>query len=123
MEENTLIGFVKPGTISDPLTELLRMGARKLIEAAIQAELSEFLGQFEQRKTSEGKRGVIRNGYQPEREILTGVGSSLRLDSEGLEVDRRRSNLSICPGSSVCSENKISGSGASLALPQGDFDR
>ena len=77
MEENTLIGFVKPGTgtISDPLTELLRMGARKLIEAAIQAELSEFLGQFEQRKTSEGKRGVIRNGYQPEREILTGVGA------------------------------------------------
>ena len=37
MEENTLIGFVKPGTISDPLTELLRMGARKLIEAGIQS--------------------------------------------------------------------------------------
>ena len=123
MEENTLIGFVKPGTISDPLTELLRMGARKLIEAAIQAELSEFLGQFEQRKTSEGKRGVIRNGYQPEREILTGVGAVSVPDSEGPEPDRRRSNLSICPGSSVCSENKISGRGASLALPQGDFDR
>ena len=75
MEENTPIEFSKPGTISDPLTELLRMGARKLIEAAIQAELSEFLGQFEQRKTSEGKRGVIRNGYQPEREILTGIGA------------------------------------------------
>ena len=58
-----------------PAAELLRMGARKLIEAAIQAELSEFLGQFEQRKTSEGKRGVIRNGYQPEREILTGIGA------------------------------------------------
>ena len=123
MEENTLIGFVKPRTISDPLTELLRMGARKLIEAAIQAELSEFLGQFEQRKTSEGKRGVIRNGYQPEREILTGVGAVSVPDSEGPEPDRRRSNLSICAGSSVCSENKISGSGASLALPQGDFDR
>ena len=46
-----------------------------MIEAAIQAELSEFLGQFEQRKTAEGKRGVIRNGYQPEREILTGIGA------------------------------------------------
>ena len=75
MEENTPIGFVKPGTISDPLTELLKMGARKLIEAAIQAELAEFLQQFESRKTSEGKRGVIRNGYQPEREILTGIGA------------------------------------------------
>ena len=75
MEENTPIEFSKPGTISDPLTELLRRGARKLIEAAIHAELSEFLGQFEQRKTAEGKRGVIRNGYQPEREILTGIGA------------------------------------------------
>lgn len=75
IEENTPIGFVKPGTISDPLTELLRMGARKLIEAAIQAELAEFLQQFETRKTSKGKRGVIRNGYQPEREILTGIGA------------------------------------------------
>ena len=80
MEENTPIGFVKPGTISDPLTELLRMGARKLIEAAIQAELAEFLQQFETRKTSQGKRGVIRNGYQPEREILTGIGAvSIRI--------------------------------------------
>ena len=43
-EENKLIGFVKPRTISDPMTELLRMGARKLSEAAIQAELSEFSG-------------------------------------------------------------------------------
>ena len=75
MEENTPIGFVNSGTISDPLTELLRIGARKLIEAAIQAELLEFLQQFESRKTSEGKRGVIRNGYQPEREILTGIGA------------------------------------------------
>ena len=43
MEENTPIGFVKPGTISDPLTKFLRTGARKLIEAALQAELAEFL--------------------------------------------------------------------------------
>ena len=75
MEKNTPIEFEKPGTISDPLTELLRMGARKLIEAAIQAELAEFLKQFEMKITPEGKRGVIRNGYQPEREILTGIGA------------------------------------------------
>ena len=75
MEENTPIEFSKPGTISDPLTELLRTGARRLLEAAIQAELAEFLQQFETRKTSKGKRGVIRNGYQPEREILTGIGA------------------------------------------------
>ena len=62
MDENTPIGFVKRGTISDPLTELLRIGARKLIEAAIQVELADFLQQFESRKTSEGKRGVIRKG-------------------------------------------------------------
>ena len=75
MEKNTPIEFSNSGTISDPLTELLRTGARKLIEAAIQAELAEFLKQFEMKVTPEGKRGVIRNGYQPEREILTGIGA------------------------------------------------
>ena len=75
MEEITPLEFSKPGMISDPLTDLLRMGARKLIEAAIQAERAEFLQPFESRKTSEGKGGVIRNGYQPERKILTGIGA------------------------------------------------
>jgi transposase-like protein len=57
----------------DPLTELIRQGARDLIAQAIQAELNQLLDQFDH-LTEDGKRAVIRNGYLPERTIQTGVG-------------------------------------------------
>lgn len=58
---------------ADPLTELIRQGARDLIAQAIKAELDELLEQFDHR-TEDGKRAVIRNGYLPKRSIQTGVG-------------------------------------------------
>lgn len=60
---------------NDALTESLKIGAKKLIHQAIQAELAVFMEQYSTRLTSDGKASVIRNGYQPEREILTGIGS------------------------------------------------
>ena len=73
MVNNNLINIKSPEVI-DPLTELLRSGARKLLEEAIQAELEEALSAFEGETTSDGRNRVVRSGYQPEREILTGVG-------------------------------------------------
>lgn len=58
----------------DPLTELLRSGAKKLIQEAIEAELKELLDQHSHRKTESGHAGVVRNGHHPEREIQTGIG-------------------------------------------------
>lgn len=58
---------------ADPLTELIRQGARDLIAQAIKAELDELLEQFDHR-TEDGKRAVIRNGYLPKWSIQTGVG-------------------------------------------------
>jgi len=76
MDKNTVVTFKKPGDISkDPLSELLRSGARQLIAEAVEAELQEFLQQYDELKNQQGNRTVIRNGYLPEREILTGIGS------------------------------------------------
>jgi len=72
VEDDSVITFEKPQ--GDLLTELIRKGARQLIEQAVQAELSELLEQFGDRRTEDGRAGVVRNGYHPEREILTGVG-------------------------------------------------
>lgn len=58
---------------SDPLTELIRQGARDLIAQAIQSELNQLLEKFDH-LTEDGKRAVIRNGYLPERTIQTGIG-------------------------------------------------
>lgn len=73
MSKDTVIQIDTPEAI-DPLTELLRGGARKLIAEAVEAELSEMLKAYADQKTAEGRQRVVRNGYQPERLILTGIG-------------------------------------------------
>ena len=58
----------------DPLTELLRSGSEELIYRAVEAELKELLSEYSDLRTEDGKSGVVRNGYHPERELQTGVG-------------------------------------------------
>ena len=57
----------------DPLTELLRQGARQLIAQAVEAELAVFMSAFAERQCPNGRAAVVRNGYQPERQIQTGI--------------------------------------------------
>lgn len=74
MNENTVVRLAKPGSGSDGLSELLRSGAVRLIEQAVAAELEEFLERYREGRDERGRRAVVRNGYQPERAVLTGVG-------------------------------------------------
>jgi len=60
--------------ISSGLDDLIRRGARQVIQQAIEAELFELLEQYTNVKTFTGKRAVVRNGYLPSREILTAAG-------------------------------------------------
>lgn len=57
----------------DPLTELLRNGAKSLIAAAVEAELEEMLKMYSC-KLSDGRESLVRNGYLPARTIQTGIG-------------------------------------------------
>ena len=69
MNKNKIIALKKPGEISaDPLTELLRSGARKLITDAVEVELLQFLSQYASCKNEQGHQQVVRNGYLPEQE-------------------------------------------------------
>ena len=44
MTKNTVIDFTKPSDFSpDPLTDVLRAGARELLAKAVRAEVSEFM--------------------------------------------------------------------------------
>jgi putative transposase len=74
MNENTVVRLAKPGSVNDGLSELLRNGAVRLIEQAVAAELDEFLEGYRERRDERGRRAVVRNGYQPERAVLTGIG-------------------------------------------------
>jgi len=64
----------QPGGMGDALTELLRHGARGLIEQAVETELLVLLEQYANVTDLAGRQAVVRNGYLPEREILTGLG-------------------------------------------------
>lgn len=63
-----------PGKSCDPLTALLRQGARDLITQAVEAELAVFLEQYSDAKDDQGRRRLVRHGYLPERDIQTGIG-------------------------------------------------
>ncbi|MBX9703493.1 MAG: IS256 family transposase [Silvanigrellaceae bacterium] len=75
MKDCNLKGVYRPvEKDSDPLTELLRNGARDLIRQAVEAELGTMLSDYEDLKLLDGRRAVVRNGYLPERSIQTGIG-------------------------------------------------
>lgn len=74
MSEDSANLLGTPGSIKDSLTELLRHGARGLIERAVEEELQLLLDQYGNVTDLLGRKAVVRNGHLPEREILTGLG-------------------------------------------------
>jgi transposase-like protein len=58
----------------DPLSEVLREGARKMLASAIEAEIQVYLSVRAHLTDAEGRRCVVRNGYLPERTIQTPLG-------------------------------------------------
>jgi len=64
----------QPGTFSDPLTEVLRNGARALLSQAVEAEVAALLNRHADQLTDDGRQRLVRHGHLPEREIVTGIG-------------------------------------------------
>jgi putative transposase len=56
------------------LDELVRRGARQVIQQVIELELAALLEQYANVRTMAGKKAVVRNGYLPERDVLTAAG-------------------------------------------------
>jgi len=65
----------QPGGFSDPLTEVLRNGARALLAQAVEAEVAALLSVHAGELTADGRQRLVRHGFLPEREIMTGIGS------------------------------------------------
>lgn len=73
MREDTTIPFRNPA-LRDELSELVREGARRIIRQAVEAEFEAYLEAHAGEHDAQGRRAVVRNGYLPSREVLTGVG-------------------------------------------------
>ena len=97
MQQDTVVRFRKKDEVIDPLAELLRHGARELIGQAVSEEFEMFLARHAGRRDAQGRQAVVRNGYLPEREILSGIGpvpvSMPRARDRSDEGERFRSSL------------------------------
>ena len=75
MSETTITQLPDPsGFRADPFTEVIRDGARKLIEQAIHAELAALMSAFSGESLEDGRARLVRHGHLPEREVMTGIG-------------------------------------------------
>ena len=77
VEEDNVVDYRNPGVplpVADALTEVLKRGAKELLQQAIEAEVAEVVAHYEALKDEQGRQRVVRNGYLPERNIQTGIG-------------------------------------------------
>jgi putative transposase len=75
MSQDNVIDLKKPEPfVEDPFTDILRQGARRLLTAALEAEIALFLYRYKEITDDKGCQRVVRNGYLPGREIQTGIG-------------------------------------------------
>ncbi len=75
MERDTAVPpFQHPEDFADPLTSVLREGARRLLAEAVEAEAEAFLEAVREERLPDGRARVVRHGHGPERTIQTGIG-------------------------------------------------
>ena len=74
MNENRVFALHQPDEIDDPLTKILRSGAKRLVQQAVEAEFAAFLAGHASLELPDGRRRVVRHGHDPVRPIQTGIG-------------------------------------------------
>lgn len=73
--DTEIIALRQPESVDDPLTEIARDGARRMLAAALRAEADAFVDQYSEEVLLDGRQRVVRHGYGPERSIQTGIGA------------------------------------------------
>ena len=73
MTETNVFPLCQPGTFADPLTEVLRNGARALLAQAVEAEVAALLARHADELTEDGRQRLVRHGHLLERKIMIGI--------------------------------------------------
>ena len=101
--DSTVIPRRQPDEIDDPLTAVLRSGARRLLAQAVEAEAEAFLAAMRGVQLPDGRERVVRHGQGPERLVQTGIGPvevqrvKLRDRGAGVDGERIRFTSAILP--------------------------
>jgi transposase-like protein len=101
--DSKVVRLRQPDEIHDPLTDLLRAGARRLLAQAVELEAEAFLAGMQDLRLPDGRARLVRHGRGPEREIQTGIGpvpvSRVKIRDRGATsaTERVRFSSSILP--------------------------
>ena len=60
--DSTVVALRQPDDVDDPLTAVLRSGARRLLAQAIEAEAEAFLAGMKGMRLPDGRERVVRHG-------------------------------------------------------------
>jgi transposase-like protein len=92
------------GSSASLIDQIVREGARKMLAAALQAEVDAYIAAFAGECDERGRRLVVRNGYHAEREVLTAAGAvavkAPRVNDKRIDEttgERRRFSSAILP--------------------------
>jgi putative transposase len=100
---STVVSLRQPDEVDDPLTAILRSGARRLLAQAVEAEAEAFLAEMKGARLADGRDRVVRHGHGPERLVQTGIGpvpvrrAKLRDRGAGGGAERIRFTSAILP--------------------------
>ena len=101
--DSTVVSLRQPDAVDDPLTAVLRDGARRLLAQAVEAEAEAFLASMRDARLADGRDRVVRHGHGPERMMQTGIGPvavrrvKLRDRGAGENGDRVRFTSALLP--------------------------
>src|ERR1700676_4155308 len=73
-EISNIVSLRQPTEIDNPLTNILRTGARQLLAQAVEVEAETFLAAMKDLNLADGRDRVVRHGHGPTRTIQTGIG-------------------------------------------------
>ena len=93
--------FIKEESTWSVLEQVAREGARKMLQLALENEVEEFIQKHSNLTDEDGRNVVAKNGYMPQRDIVTGMGpltmKQPRIDDRNLKdynrYDRFTSNI------------------------------
>ncbi len=96
MKEDTIVALRQPGSFcDDPLTDVLRAGARELLAQAVEAEVEAHIAAHAELIDAQGGQRIVRHGYLPERDVQTGIGAVR------VKVPRVRDRAQTAPGGRI----------------------
>jgi putative transposase len=101
--DTRVVPLRQPDQVDDPLTAVLRSGARRLLAQAVEAEAEAFLAEMRGLRLPDGRERLVRHGHGPERHVQTGIGPvpvrrvKLRDRGAGSEAERIRFTSALLP--------------------------